>query len=153
VSGLLGTDAPLFSDVVAVFEVATGVALIIGMLLVRAGHVRIHAYLQSSIVLVNLPVVLIWMVPSYLQFVLPGLSGELRDPSYWVPSLMLVLGAAAEALGVYVLLVAGTNWIPERFRFRRYKLWMRSVLVLWWAVLLTGLLTYYVWYVSPSGSL
>jgi uncharacterized membrane protein YozB (DUF420 family) len=153
VSSLLGTDAPVFSDVVAIFEVAAGVALIIGMFLVRAGHVRLHAYLQSSIVLVNLPVVLVWMIPSYLHYVLPGVPAALHEPSYWVPTLMLVIGAAAEALGVYVLLVAGTNWIPERFRFRRYKLWMRMVLVLWWAVLLAGLLTYYVWYVSPSGSL
>ncbi len=152
-SSLLGTSAPLFSDLVALFEIAAGGALLVGMLLVRAGHVRLHAYLQSSIVFVNLPVVLIWMVPSYLQYVVPGLPGQLGQAAYWVPSLMLVLGAAAEALGVYVILVAGTNWIPERFRFRRYKLWMRTVLVLWWAVLLVGLLTYYVWYVSPTGSL
>ena len=152
-SSLLGTGAPVFSDIVALFEIALGVMLVVGMFLVRSGHVRIHAYLQSSIVLVNIPVVLVWMVPSYLQNVLPGLPGQFGQAPYWVPTLMLVLGAAAETLGVYVILVAGTNWIPERFRFRRYKLWMRTTLGLWWAVLVTGLLTYYVWYVSPTGSL
>jgi hypothetical protein len=123
------------------------------MALVRAGHVRLHAYLQSSIVFVNIPVVLVWMLPSYLTNVLPGLSSGWSMPFYWVPTLMLIIGVAAEALGVYVILVAGTNWIPERWRFRRYKIWMRTVLGLWWAVLLLGLLTYYVWYVSPSGNL
>jgi uncharacterized membrane protein YozB (DUF420 family) len=153
VSGLLGTGAPVDSDVVALFEIAAGIMLLVGMFLVRAGHVRIHAYLQSTIVLVNIPVVLVWMVPSYLTNVLPGLGRYLDQPWYWVPTLMLVLGIAAEALGVYVLLVAGTNWIPERLRFRRYKWWMRTTLGLWWSVLLLGLLTYYVWYVSPTYSL
>jgi len=153
VSSLFGTNAPVYSDAVLLFEVAAGVALIVGMCLVRAGYVRLHAYLQSSVVLVNLPVALLWMVPSYLQYVLPGIPGELAHPGYYVPTVMLVVGAVAEALGVYVLLVAGTNLVPERLRFRRYKLWMRTVLGLWWVVLVTGLLTYYVWYVSPSGSL
>jgi uncharacterized membrane protein YozB (DUF420 family) len=153
VSSLLGTGAPYFSDVVALFEIATGVLLVVGMFLVRAGHVRVHAYLQSTIVLVNVPVVLIWMVPSYLANVAPYVRSDLAMPYVWVPTLMLVVGAAAEVVGVYVILVAGTNWIPERGRFRRYKLWMRTVVTLWWSVIVLGLLTYYVWYVSPNGAL
>lgn len=152
-SGLLGTGSPLFSDVVALFEIAAGVLLVIGLFLVRSGRVRLHAYLQSTIVLVNLPVILLWMVPSYLRNVLPYLPAGLPTPYVWVPTLMLCVGAAAEALGVYVILVAGTNWVPERLRFRRYRLWMRTVLGLWWSVIVLGLLTYYVWYVSPTYSL
>jgi uncharacterized membrane protein YozB (DUF420 family) len=152
VSGILGTGAPFFADVVFLFELAAGIALLAGMFIVRAGHVRWHAYLQSSIVLVNLPVVLAWMVPSYLSNVLPGLPGDIGQAGYLVPTLMLVLGALAEGIGVYVILVAGTNWIPERWRFRSYKWWMRSVLGLWWVVLVLGLLTYYVWYVAPPGA-
>jgi hypothetical protein len=146
VSGVLGVSAPVLSTAVALFEIAAGVVLIVGTFIVRAGHVRLHAYLQSSIVLVNLPVVLAWMVPSYLRNVLPDLASEFWQPFYLVPTLMLVAGTAAEGLGVYVLLVAGTNWVPERWRFRRYKLWMRAVLGLWWLVLVLGLTTYYVWY-------
>jgi uncharacterized membrane protein YozB (DUF420 family) len=153
VSSLLGTDAPFYSDAVVLFEIAAGIALIVGTFLVRAGHVRLHAYLQASVVFVNLPVVLAWMVPSYLTYVLPYVRSDLAQPFCWVPTLMLVVGAVAEALGVYVVLVAGTNWLPERLRFRRYKLWMRTVLGLWWTVLVLGLLTYYVWYVSPTGTL
>lgn len=119
------------------------------MFLARAGHVRVHAWLQSSIVLVNIPVVLAWMVPSYLAYVLPGLPGGLDQAFYLVPTVMLAIGLAAELLGLYVILVAGTNVVPERWRFRSYKAWMRTVLGLWWAVLLLGLLTYYVWYVGP----
>ena len=140
------SDAPLTSDLVLVFEIAVGLTLILGMFLVRRGHVRAHMYIQSSMVLVNIPVVLAWMVPPYLEYTLPGIPQELGQIAYWLPTLMLVAGVVAEALGIYIILVAATNWIPERFRFRRYKLVMRSELTLWWVVLLAGISTYYVFF-------
>ncbi|MCI4344321.1 MAG: hypothetical protein L3J87_01680 [Thermoplasmata archaeon] len=147
---LFSASAPVVSDAVLVFELAVGALLLFGGYLARRGRIRLHMYLQSSMVLVNVPVVLAWMVPQYLDYVLPGLPGEIGQPFYLVPTLMLVAGAAAEALGIYILLVAGTTVIPERFRFRRYQLWMRSELVLWWGVLIAGFSTYYVWYLSPA---
>ena len=147
---LFGASAPLIANLVLVFELAVGGLLLVGGYLAHRGRIRLHMYLQSSMVLVNIPVVLAWMVPRYVSFVLPGVPGELGQPFYLVPTLMLVAGAAAEVLGVYILLVAGTTLIPERFRFRRYKLWMRSELALWWGVLLAGISTYYLWYVSGA---
>lgn len=124
------------------------VLLLAGAFVVRTGRVRFHKYLQSAIVLVNLPIVLVWMVPRFVADILPGLPGEIAEPYYLVPTLMLVVGAAAQALGLYILLVAGTNIVPTRLRFRRYKLWMRTELLLWWAVVGLGLATYFVWYAS-----
>lgn len=147
---LLGTGAPGASDLVAVFEVAFATLLIVGMFLVRAGHIRLHKYLQSSMVLVNVPVTLAWMVPQYLTNVLPDLGTELGQPYYLLPTVALFVGGAAEALGIFILLVAGTNWVPERWRFRRYKVWMRTELGLWWTLVILGLAIYYVWYVAPT---
>jgi hypothetical protein len=45
------------------------------------------------------------------------------------------------------LVSAGTSVLPEKLRITRYKVWMRSVLVLWWVVLLLGMATYTRWYV------
>jgi uncharacterized membrane protein YozB (DUF420 family) len=152
---LFRTPAPAASDWIAVFEVAIAVLLIAGIFVVRSGRIRWHMYMQSSMVLVNIPVVLAWMVPQYLTYVLPGVPGELTDPYYLLPTIAVFVGGAAEALGIYILLVAGTNWVPERFRFRRYKLWMRTELGLWWAVVILGLVIYYVWYphaTATSGS-
>jgi uncharacterized membrane protein YozB (DUF420 family) len=148
VGTLLGTLAPNEADWVLLFEFAVGALLILGMFLVRRGHVRAHMYIQGSMILVNIPVVLAWMIPEYGLYVAPGLPGELAQTSYWVPTVMLVAGAIAEALGIYIILVAASTLIPERFRFRNYKLWMRTELILWWAVLITGVATYYVWYVQ-----
>ncbi len=149
---LFGTPAPTTSDLVALFEVAVAAALLTGMFAVRAGHIRFHKYLQSSMVLVNIPVVLSWMVPQYLANVLPDLASEYTQPYYLLPTVALVVGAVAEALGVYILLVAGTNWVPEAWRFRRYKLWMRTELGLWWTIVILGLVIYYVWYVVPKAT-
>ena len=146
---LLGMAAPSVSELVAVFEIGIALSLIVGMFVVRAGHIRLHKYIQSTMVLVNIPVVLAWMVPQYLRNVLPDLGSEIAQPYYWVPTVALLVGGAAEGLGIYILLVAGTNWVPTRWRFRRYKLWMRTELLLWWAVVLLGLVVYYVWYVMP----
>jgi hypothetical protein len=107
-------------------------------------------HLQSFVVLANLPIAAAWMLPPYLTYVWPGLPGDLGQPFYLYPTLMLAFGAAVEALGIYVVLVAGTNWVPERLRFRRYKLWMRTVLGLWWVVLVLGVATYYYWVVAPG---
>lgn len=142
-----GTGAPATSDLVALVEVGIAVGLLAGMFLARRGHIRAHMYVQSSMVLVNIPIVLTWMVPAYLEYVYPDVLAEISQPFYYVPTLMLIAGATAEALGVYILLVAGTTWLPERLRFRRYKLVMRTELALWWSVVLLGLSTYYVWYV------
>ena len=150
--GLFGTSAPVFSDLAAVAEIGLAVVLVVGMLIVRRGYIRAHMICQSSVVLVNLPIVLAWMVPQYLRGVLPDLPGELLEPYYLIPTLMLVAGAAAEALGLYILAVAGTSWIPERWRFRRYKLWMRTELALWWSVVVFGLTTYLVWYAGAPVS-
>jgi uncharacterized membrane protein YozB (DUF420 family) len=50
-------------------------------------------------------------------------------------------------MGLYILLAAGTKLLPQKLRITNYKMWMRSVLALWWLVLLLGLATYARWYV------
>lgn len=152
VGAIFAAAASTTSDLVTLFELAIAGLLIVGMFLVRAGHVRVHKILQSSMVLVNVPVVLAWMVPQYLSYVYPDLPGKLLQPYYLLPTVALVAGVVAEGLGVFILLVAGTNWIPERWRFRRYKLWMRTELALWWTIVVLGLCIYYVWYVIPPTS-
>lgn len=150
--GLFPSNAPGLASGVAVFEILIAVGLVVGFFLVRAGHVRAHRLLQMSMVLVNVPVVLATMVPPFLSNVLPGLPAEVLEPYYLLPTLAVVLGGAAEALGVYIVLVAGTNLVPARWRFRRYKLWMRTELVLWWSVVVLGLAIYVVWYAGPPAA-
>jgi uncharacterized membrane protein YozB (DUF420 family) len=78
--------------------------------------------------------------------VAPDVLTHLNRSYYWLATVHGVLGACAEALGLYILVSAGTHQLPQRLRFTRYKLCMRSALALWWVVLFFGLATYFRWY-------
>src|SRR5689334_2129568 len=140
--GILRSNAPLAADCVLLSEIAMGLALIAGVILVRHQRYRAHAWCQSAVVLLNLVLVVQFMVPSFWQAVAPRLFKHLGRSYYWLATAHGLLGLSAELLGLYILFAAGTNILPQRYRFKRYKPWMRSALALWWLVLLLGLATY-----------
>ena len=141
-----GTTAPWTADVTLLLELALGVGLLAGALLARAGRHRLHAACQSVIVLLNLVLIVFTMFPSFDRLVLPKLPGRIGKPYYAFAATHAALGGIAELGSLYILLAAGTTLLPERFRLRRYKFWMRGVLILWWIVLLFGVATYARWY-------
>ena len=139
--------APLYANVILLVEMVMGVGLLIGALLARMRRFRAHAWCQSAIVLLNLVVIVLVMIPSFRAHVVPQIPLKLGKPYYALATAHAVLGTITEAAGLYILLAAGTTVLPETFRITKYKLWMRTVLVLWWVVLLLGLATYARWYV------
>ena len=139
--------APLYANVILLLEIVMGVGLLIGALLARMRRFRAHAWCQSAIVLLNLAVIVLVMIPSFRAHVSPQIPLTLGKPYYALATAHAVLGTIAEIAGLYILLAAGTSVLPETFRIINYKLWMRTVLVLWWVVLLSGLATYARWYV------
>jgi uncharacterized membrane protein YozB (DUF420 family) len=148
--GFLGTGAPLSADVTLAIEIAMGVTLVIGMLLARRQRYRAHAWCQSTVVVLNLIVIAQVMVPAFRSQVAPKIPARLARPYYAVATGHATMGCIAELLGVYIILSAGTRILPEGLRFVRYKLWMRTALVVWWFALLLGLTTYVRWYVAPK---
>jgi len=124
-----------------------GVGLLIGALLARMRRFRVHAWCQSAIVLLNLAVIVLVMIPSFRVHVSPKIPLKLGKPYYALATAHAALGTITEIAGLYILLAAGTNLLPEKFRITKYKLWMRTVLVLWWVVLVLGVATYSRWYV------
>ena len=145
--GFLGTAAPYYADLTLLLEIAMGVGLLIGALLARLRRFRGHAWCQSVIVLLNLAVIVLTMIPSFRVHVSPKIPLKLGKAYYALATAHAALGTITEIAGLYILLAAGTSILPEKFRITKYKLWMRTVLVLWWAVLLLGLATYARWYV------
>ena len=145
--GLLGTAAQSAADLVLLLEISMGVGLIIGAWLARNGRFRQHAWCQSLIVLLNLAVIAVMMMPSFRVHVFPRIPAKLGKAYYALATAHAALGGVTEIAGLYILLAAGTSLLPDRFRFTKYKMWMRSVLVLWWIVLLLGIATYTRWYV------
>ena len=143
----MATAAPLYAILILFLELAMGIGLFAGALLARLKRFRQHAWCQSVIVLVNLLLIVLTMLPSFRVHVAPRIPLKLRSPYYAVATAHAALGTLAELGGLYILLAAGTRLLPPRLRIRNYKLWMRTVLVLWWAVLLLGVATYGRWYI------
>jgi plastocyanin/uncharacterized membrane protein YozB (DUF420 family) len=146
--GFLGAGATMRADLNLSIQLLMGMALLFGMYLARRGKYRAHKYCQSSVLILNLAMIFLIMAPSFHRQVEQELPHRLNDPYYLLPAIHTGLGTIAELLGLYIVLVAGTGIIPERLRFKRYKPWMRTELVLWWVVILFGLGTYYYWYIA-----
>jgi len=145
--GFLGTSVPLAADIVLLLEVAMGAGLLFGAWLARAKRYRQHAWCQSAVVILNLAVIAATMAPSFHAQVLPRIPAKLSRPYFAWATAHAALGSFTELAALYILLAAGTRLLPESMRITRYKLWMRTVLALWWLVLLLGFATYARWYV------
>jgi len=147
IEAFLETAAPRGANLVLVLEIAMGIGLLVGAWLARKGRFRQHAWCQSIIVLLNFAVIAVMMIPSFRVHVFPRIPAKLGKAYYAMATAHAALGGVTEIAGLYILLSAGTGVLPEKLRITKYKLWMRSVLVLWWVVLLLGIATYTRWYV------
>ena len=149
VKGFLGTGAPFAADFNLVMQLTLGAALIAGVFFAKQKRFRAHGVCQTTVLLVNLLMIGLVMWPSFQQQVKPALSKVLHRWYYEVATIHALLGITAELLGLYIVLVAGTNVLPKWLRFKHWKWWMRAELVLWAIVLLSGVGTYCAWYVAP----
>lgn len=147
IGGIFPTNAPVVANITLTAELGMGGALIIGRWLARRGQYRLHAWCQSSIVLLNLVVIAFAMAPAFHEQVLPKIPAKLGRSFFAVAMVHALLGIIAEALALYVLLAAGTKLLPLRFRLQNYKKTMRIVLGIWWLALVLGVATYARWYV------
>jgi uncharacterized membrane protein YozB (DUF420 family) len=149
IKGFLGTGATFGADLNLVVQAAMGLALVAGYLLAKRKRFAAHGVCQTTVLLLNLGMIGLVMWPSFEQQVRPALPKGLHKWYYAAATIHALLGAAAELLGLYIVIVAGTRVVPQSMRFRNWKRWMRTELVLWSIVLLTGVGTYYSWYVAP----
>ena len=100
-------------------------------------------------VLLNLVVIASIMAPSFRRSIGPPFSGGFGKSYFALAIVHAALVTMTEVLGLYILIAAGSNILPARLRFTRYKRWMRTALASWWLTLLLGLAAYGRWYVTP----
>lgn len=148
VKGFLGTGATFEGDVNLVVQLTMGAALVAGVVLAKRRRYRAHGICQTTVLLLNLVMIGLVMWPAFQQ-VNPTIPKALHKAYYAAPVVHAALGMTAELLGLYIVLVAGTNILPARLRFTNWKLWMRTEFVLWLVVVIGGMGTYYAWYIAP----
>ncbi|MGH9676885.1 MAG: hypothetical protein ACRD36_07265, partial [Candidatus Acidiferrum sp.] len=142
ISRILGTGAPAAADANLILQIAMGAALLGGAAFARMKRYTSHAICQAAVLLINAVAISWVMLPSFQYTVLPRLPKRWHHAYYLWPAVHGALGALAEIFGIYIVLAAGTNLLPAKLKFRRWKFWMRFELALWWLVLLTGVGTY-----------
>ena len=147
--GFLGTGATFGADLNLVVQLVMAAALVAGAGLARRKRYEAHGICQTTVLLLNLLMIGLVMWPSFMEQVKPALSKGLHKWYYEAAIMHAALGITAELLGLYIVIVAGTNVLPQWLRFTNWKRWMRTELVLWATVLLTGVGTYCAWYVAP----
>lgn len=138
----LGRGATFGADLNLLAQVGLGLALLLGMGLARRGWYRAHGACQATMLCLAVAMTVIWMGPQLRDVYWPSLGRGVVNRVNLAVAAHAGLGSAALLLGIYVVLVAGTRVIPTRFRFENYKLWMRTLLTLWWIAIGLGVLTY-----------
>ena len=147
--GFLGTGATFEADVNLIAQLMMGAALIAGFCLAKQKRYTAHGICQTTVLLLNVLMIGLVMWPSFHQQVKPHFLRVLHTEYYAVPTVHAVLGITAELLGLYIVLVTKTETLSMRLRFRNWKRWMQMEFMLWLVVLITGVATYYAWYIAP----
>jgi uncharacterized membrane protein YozB (DUF420 family) len=141
--GFLGRGAPFGADLNLVIQVAVGVLLLGGLALARGGRYRAHGLCQSLGFVLAVVMTALWMIPAFHAIHADALGRAVVNRVTLAVAAHVVVGTAALLVGAWVVLVAGTPFVPTRLRFSSYKAWMRTLLTLWWVAIVLGVAIYY----------
>ena len=148
--GFLGTHASFAADLNLIVQVLLGAGLLAGALLARAKRYSTHGAVMTAVLLLNLVPIALMMGPSFHESVLPRLLTRMGKPYVAVAAFHGISGTAGELMGLYIVLVARTTLIPERLRFKKWKVWMRWEAAAWAVAVTSGIATYLTWYGAPG---
>ena len=145
--GFLGGNGTLGADISLVVSLLAAVLFTIGWRLAARKRFEAHRWVQTGAACLNAVLVLVWMIRSFVLYILPGIPGSFGHGSYAVSTVHAVVGAFGMLLGLFVVL-RGNGLVPRGLRFSNYKLFMRSSYVLYMLGTLTGVIVYYVVYMG-----
>ncbi len=120
----------------------------------RKMFVPYHKLTMTAVTVVNWVLILLLMVTSYAQGVLPNLPSRLVEPTYLLPTLHLITGAIAQFTATYLVILMWTErtrfekLLP--YRIKNIKTPMRVTLALWLITIALGVAIFAVWYATPS---
>jgi uncharacterized membrane protein YozB (DUF420 family) len=140
--GFLGQGAPRGADLNLLLQIGVGLLLLVGFGLARRERYGLHGICQSCGFAIAVTMTVLWMIPALHLIHADALGRMVVNRVTVAVAMHVVVGTAALLVGAWVILVAGTPLVPERFRFSDYKRWMRVLLTLWWLALVLGLAIY-----------
>lgn len=142
-------DAPLVPTINLVVEILILAGLYVGFYYARKKKFRPHhANIQTTMVLLNLVLILSIMIPSFYKFVILG-----GTTTGTVGTLMIVhaiLGGITEGVALYLVFSERFKVVPKPWRIKNIKPVMRLVLTVWTIVVILGIGIYYFRYIEPK---
>src|SRR5262249_11867497 len=135
------------ADFNLVMQVAMGVTLLIGFILIRRGNWRAHGRNQMVVVVVNLVLIAFVMVNTFFVQVLPD-RASFSERRVYLPALHGLLGLSAEPLRIYLVRRMFAP-LPRWLKIEPLKPIMRATLALWLFTIAAGGWVYFELY-SPS---
>ena len=117
-----GVGVHAAADWTVLLEIGMGIGLLLGVAPARAGKYGLHAWCQSTIVVLNWGLIFSLMASSFQRQVIPQIPARLDKFYYSIATAHAALGSIAEFSGLYIILAAGTKLLPEWLRLRRYSI-------------------------------
>lgn len=145
--GIFGTKANLFTDINLIAQIALLLGLVVGAVFARRGNITAHQTIQTGMVLFNVVLTIFIMAVAYIEYVIPGLPGELNQAYVLISTAHSALGLLAIFCGVYLILRMN-HLLPKSWQIKSWKSLMRLTLGLYLLVGLIGLGVYYFWYIQ-----
>ena len=134
------------ADINLALQILILIGLLGGYVLARRKRFDRHANVQTTMVLINLFLIVFVMFTSFYGYVIAGGS-----TTGTVARLMIghgILGLIAEGVAIYLILRMRTNLIPRRLRVSNFKAVMRFTLALWTVLVALGVGIYYERYLN-----
>ena len=148
-AGFFGTNADLLSDISLTLAILIALMLTGGMIMAVRKRYKVHRWIQTSAVMLNILLIIFVMAGSFQRQARPGLPQRLDEAYYQVVVVHAVTGFVAALFGTYVML-RGNELVPNFLKFKNYKPFMRTAYGLYMLATLLGLSTYYTWYITTD---
>jgi uncharacterized membrane protein len=140
----LTRSGALIPELNLALEILLVAGLTFGSRLARRGNIAAHRHNQTIWVLLNTVLVALIMAGGMENAVVAS-AAELAMLHNWLPWLHATLGTATVIAGLWLVLQMN-GLLPRRLHVRGWKALMRVTLAGYWAVALSGLAIYYVWF-------
>jgi CDGSH-type Zn-finger protein len=140
----LTRSGALIPELNLALEILLVAGLTFGSRLAKRGNIAAHRYNQTVWVLLNALLVALIMAGGMQNAVVES-AAELVLIGNWMPWLHAVIGTATVICGLWLVLQMN-GLLPQRLHVRGWKKLMQLTLAGYWAVALSGIALYYVWF-------
>lgn len=136
----------LLGDITLIVQILFYLALSAGVVAQLQRKYKLHDWLQTPVVVLNIVFIALWMAPG-VGIIIGEIPAGIAPLPLTVSLGHTVLGTVAQVLSIYCML-AGWKILPRKIGSLRY--WMWAAYTAWTAAIVFGISTYILLYTLPA---